>query len=91
MCVYTADLIETLEIKASIRVDELVASHPTTAACLTTLLHSLGNEVNHVKNGSKDWRHLWKTISISIPPVTSRSYFLETSMFITRSFYDLQL
>lgn len=58
VCVHTANLIETLEIKASIRLDELVTSHPAPAAGLTTLLHSLGNEVNHVENGPKDWRHL---------------------------------
>lgn len=62
-----ADLIETLEVKASVRLDELVARHPTAAACLTTLLHSLGNEVNHVENGAKDWRHLWETFHVPIP------------------------
>lgn len=61
-CVHAAHLVETLEIKPSICLDELVTSHPAAARCLTTLLHCLSNIVNHVENGPKDWRHLQATL-----------------------------
>ena len=57
-CCNMSDLVESLEIKASIWLKELIARNPVPAPGLTSLLHSLSNKVHHVKDGPEDWRNL---------------------------------
>lgn len=60
LCV--SDLVEALEIKPSIWAEELklISCHPVSTTRLASLFHGFSNKVDHIKDGPKQWRHLWR-------------------------------